>query len=88
VDGFAYGLVGLATAYAREDPSRAARLVGRADVLCEEKAYDLDTLEGTVRDQTRAELQATLGEEGYAAAYAKGRALTLEDALALGLGPD
>jgi tetratricopeptide (TPR) repeat protein len=88
VDGFAYGLAGLATAYAREDPVRAARLLGRADMLCEEKAYNLEPLEGSVREQTRAELQASLGEDGYAAACAEGRALRLEDALALALRPD
>jgi hypothetical protein len=52
-------------------------------MLCEEKAYNLEPLEGSVGERTRAELRARLGEDGYAAACAEGRALTLEDALAL-----
>jgi predicted ATPase len=88
VDGFVYGFTGLAAAYARENPLRAARLLGRAEALCEETAYDLEPLEDSVRDQTRAQIQASLGEDGYAAACAEGRALTLEDALALALRPD
>jgi class 3 adenylate cyclase len=88
VDGLVYGFAGLAAAYAREDPMRAARLLGRADALCEERAYDLEPLEGRIRDETWAELQASLREDEYAAACAQGRALTLEDALALALRPD
>jgi len=88
VEGFTYGFVGLGAAYAREDPARAARLLGCADLLCEETASDLVQLEGRVRDETEAELRARLGEDAYAAVYAEGRALALEDALALALRPD
>jgi predicted ATPase len=88
VQGFVYGFSSLAAAYAREDPVRAARLLGRVEVLCEEAAYDLEPFENHVRDQTKAQLQASLGEDGYAAACAEGRALTLEDAFALALHPD
>ena len=38
--------------------------------------------------ETEAELRATAGEDAYAAAYAEGRALALEDALALALRLD
>jgi predicted ATPase len=88
VEGFTYGFVGLGAAYAREDPARAARLIGRADMLCEEMASDLAQLEGRVRDEAEAELRAELGDDAYAAVYAEGRALALEDALALALRPD
>ena len=88
VDGLKYGFVGLGAAYAREDPARAARLIGRADLLCEETASDLTQLEGRVRDQAEAELRARLGEDAYAAAYTEGRGLALEDALTLALRPD
>jgi tetratricopeptide (TPR) repeat protein len=88
VDGFIQGFVGLAAVYAREDPARAARLLGRADMLCEETAAALEQLEGRVRDETEAELRARLGEDAYAAVYAEGHALALEDALALALRPD
>jgi tetratricopeptide (TPR) repeat protein len=85
---FIYGFVGLAAASARENPTRAARLIGRAEALCEETASDLEALESRVRDETEAELRAGLGEEAYAAAYTEGRALALEDPLALALRPD
>ena len=38
VEGFIQGFVALGVAYAREDPARAARLIGRADMLLEETA--------------------------------------------------
>jgi len=88
VDGFTWGFVGLGAAYAGEDPALAARLIGRADVLCEETASNLQQFEGRVRDETEAELRARLGEDAYAAVYAEGRALALEDALELAFGPD
>jgi hypothetical protein len=88
VEGFIYGFVGLGAAYARGDPTRAARLIGRADLLCEETASELEPLEGRVRAETEAALRARLGEDAYAAVYAEGRALSLEDALALALRPD
>jgi hypothetical protein len=85
IQGFIYGFANLGAAYARDDPLRAARLLGRAEALCEETASDLEPLESRVRDKAKAELRARLGEEAYAAAYAAGRALTLGDALALAL---
>ena len=89
VDLFIWGLAALGVAYARQDPARAARLLGRADALREETASrDDDPVERRVRDETEAELRARLGEDAYAAAYAEGRALALEDALALALRPD
>jgi tetratricopeptide (TPR) repeat protein len=88
MEGFMYGLVGLGAAYVREDPARAARLLGHADMLCEEAALALEQFEGRFRDEAEAELRARLGEDAYAAVYAEGRALALEDALALALRPD
>jgi tetratricopeptide (TPR) repeat protein len=77
MEGF---IVGLGAAYAREDPARAARLIGGADVLLEEAASEIQQLEGRARDDTEAELRARLAEDAYAAVYAEGRALALEDA--------
>jgi len=88
VGEYTYGFVGLGAAYAREDPARAARLIGRADLLSEEAASELEPLEGRVRAETEAALRARLGEDAYESVYAKGRALALEDALALALRPD
>ena len=86
--GFIYGFVALGAAYAREDAARAARLIGSADMLCEETASELGQFEGRVRDETEAETRASLGEDAYAVVYAEGRSLTLDDALALALRPD
>jgi predicted ATPase len=88
VEAFTYGFVGLGATYARDDAARAARLIARADMLCEETASDLAQFEGRVRDETEAELRARLGDNAYATVYAEGRALALEDALALALRPD
>jgi tetratricopeptide (TPR) repeat protein len=89
VDLFIAGFAALGVAYARHDPARAARLLGRADALREETAFrDEEQFERRVRDEAEAGLRARLGEDAYAAAYAEGRALTLEDALALALRPD
>jgi predicted ATPase len=88
VDLFIRGLGALGAVYAREDPARGARLLGRADALREETASGDDDLERRVLDATKAELRGRLGEAAYAAAYAEGRALALEDALALALRPD
>ena len=61
VDVFIVGFVGLGAAYAREDPARAARLIGRADMLLEEAASELQQLEGRVREETEAELRRSWG---------------------------
>jgi hypothetical protein len=80
---------GVARAHrSREFPARAARLLGRADALREETAFgDDEPFETRVRDEAEAGLRARLGEDAYAAAYADGRALTIEDALTLALRP-
>ena len=88
MEGFIYGFVGIGAAYASTDPIRAASLIGRADVLCEETGAGLEPPERRLRDETTAELRAKLGDNTYAIVYAEGRALPLEDALALALRPD
>jgi tetratricopeptide (TPR) repeat protein len=89
VDLFIAGFGALGAVYAREDPARAVRLLGRADALREETAArDDDPVERRVRDETEAELRGRLGKDAYAAAYAEGRALAIADALPLALRPD
>ena len=56
--------------------------------MVEEAASELPQVEGRVRRETEAGLRAKLGEDAYAALYAEGRTLALEDALALALQPD
>ena len=72
VEVFMDGFAALGAAYAREDPARAARLLGRADALREETASDVEPLEARVRDEAKAALRASLGEDAYAAALRRG----------------
>ena len=88
VEGFIQGFVGLGAAYAREDPARAARLLGHADLLCEETGSNLQHFEGRLRDETEAALGARLGKDAYAVVLTEGRTLAIEDALTLALRPD
>ena len=89
VDLFIGVFAALGVVYAREDPTRAVRLLGCADALREETASrDDDPVERSVRDEAETQLRVRLGEDAYAATYAEGRALALEDALALALRPD
>jgi predicted ATPase len=88
VEGFIQGFVGLGAASAREYPARATQLIAQADLLCEETGSNLQHFEGRLRDEVEAALRARLREDAYAEVYAEGRALAIEDALALALRPD
>jgi tetratricopeptide (TPR) repeat protein len=89
VEYYMHGFAALGMVYARADPARAARLLGRADALREETASrEADEFELRVRGETEAELRARLAEDAYAAAYAEGRSLAVDDALELALGRD
>lgn len=68
----------------RGELTRAARLLGAADLVREETALTLDTME---RAQ-RARIETALDPEDatLVSAQSQGRALTLEDAVAYALG--
>ena len=70
------------------DHRRLLREAFARHVREETASRDDDPVERRVRHETEAELRGRLGEDAYAAAYAEGRALALEDALALALRPD
>ncbi len=61
---------------------RAARLCGAADALRERLGTPLRPFEQAPHGQRVAALQATLGEEAFAAAWAEGQELSLELAFA------
>jgi predicted ATPase len=86
VEGLIQGFDGLGVAYAREDPARAARLIGRADMFLEEAGAQRP--EDPVRDEAEAELRARLGDDAFTSLYQEGRALTLEGALTLAFQTD
>jgi predicted ATPase/DNA-binding SARP family transcriptional activator len=80
-------LEGLAAAEGR--PERAARLFGAAESLREAvgaptRGY-LGIFRYKVSEHSIASARATLGEEAFAAAWAEGRAMTLEQAIPLAL---
>ena len=69
-----------ATLIAARDAERGAQLIGAAGALLEELGYALDDeLEGQIRDQAIADGVAALGADAFAAARARGEAMTLEE---------
>jgi non-specific serine/threonine protein kinase len=82
----ALGLESLAWVAAASGQSRrAARLCGAAEALREVLGVPLSPAQRTGHDQAVQAMRATLGEEAFAAAWAAGRALSLEQAVALAL---
>jgi predicted ATPase/class 3 adenylate cyclase/DNA-binding CsgD family transcriptional regulator len=76
-----WNLIGLARVAADEGQSeQAARLFGAAEPCLLHN--DMDPLERADYERAVAEVRARLGEEAFAAAWAKGRSMTPEQALA------
>jgi hypothetical protein len=63
----------------------AARLSGAAETLRETFGISLHPAERVSHDQAMAAVRTGLGEAGFVAAWAEGRALSLEKAVALAL---
>jgi DNA-binding CsgD family transcriptional regulator len=81
--GIAYSLLGLAgVAVSRGLPARAARLWGAAEALREADGLPLSPLVRSLSDyeDDLADARAGLDERSFAAAWAEGRAMTLEQA--------
>jgi hypothetical protein len=66
-------------------PLRGARLGGAAEAQREALGVPLAPATRSDQDQALRALRAALGEEGFAAAWAEGQALSLEEAVALAL---
>ncbi len=82
-------LVGLARmANMVGQPVRAVRLLGATVSLHESIGRISDSIDRPDYDQTASALRAQLSEEAFAAAWAAGRAMTLEQAIADALGAD
>jgi hypothetical protein len=82
----AEGLEGLAwMADAGGQAQRAARLGGAAQALREALGMPLRLYQRAVHEQAVAGMRAALGEEGFAAAWAEGRALPPDEAIAAAL---
>ncbi len=82
-EGFFDGFQGAAVLAATEgDHERAARLFGRADAFLAAAEGSLPPAERELHERAVAAVQAALGEDAFARAWAEGRMLTVEDALA------
>jgi len=68
-------------ARAEGQPQRAARLLGAADAMREEIHIDMAAWEREEYDREMATLRASLPREAFAAEWAAGRALTLDEAV-------
>jgi hypothetical protein len=66
-------------------PLRGARLGGVAEALREALGVPLAPAARSNQDQAVQAMRAALGEEAFAAAWAEGRAMPLEEAVALAL---
>ncbi|TMK73042.1 MAG: tetratricopeptide repeat protein [Actinobacteria bacterium] len=74
-----------ATAAADEDYARAARVWGAADALRQELGASLSPAERAVERVSLAPVRAALGDTEFQQEHASGRALELDDAIALAL---
>jgi len=84
--GLAMCLAGLAMAAAvDEDPRRAARLWGAAEALRQSIGVRSSAASRVMREQLTAIAREQLGDEVFAAAWAEGQKLTIEQAIELAL---
>jgi tetratricopeptide (TPR) repeat protein len=86
---------GVATAYpleafavlaaAQDQMERAARLLGAVESLSVSIHFEMSAKERAEHDQAIVSARAALGEEAFAAAWAEGRVMTMEQAIAYAL---
>ena len=83
------GLSGLAgPAVTRGDPERAARLLGASEALLETMGVGLQPADQAEADRYVAAVRERLDEGTFEAAWAEGRAMSLEEAVAYALSED
>jgi non-specific serine/threonine protein kinase len=75
-------------ARAQAQPFQAARLFGTAEAALEEIGSSMQPSQDPRYETYVAEIRDQLGEATFAAAWAEGRAMRLEDAIAAALAPD
>ena len=78
------GLAGLKAA--RKDPERAALLLGAATGLLGEMGADFKPFERKLHEETAARVADDLGTDRFELSFAKGRALSLDDAIEVATG--
>jgi tetratricopeptide (TPR) repeat protein len=77
-------LIGIAAAY-KHEPRRAAQLFGAADRIREQEGVSLQILYQTMIEEGISMARQQLGEKNFANEWAKGRAMTMEQAVAYAL---
>ena len=81
--GIAFALAGLAEVMLPVGrPELAVRLLAAATALCEASGASLPTSARATADRTRVAAQSALGERAFTAAWAEGKAMTAESAVA------
>jgi hypothetical protein len=86
-DQLAWAFAGMGgVAAAQSQPKRATRLLGAAEAWFEATSQIIGPIERAEHDGYAASARAQLGEEAFAAAWAEGRAMTMEQAIAYALG--
>jgi non-specific serine/threonine protein kinase len=75
-------------ATAQEAGIRAARLFGAADALFEATGQQMDPMERAEHEQNESLARVQLGAAEFAAAWAEGRAMTMDQAIAYALESD
>jgi predicted ATPase/transcriptional regulator with XRE-family HTH domain len=71
----------------RGQPERAAVVLGAASAMRESRGAGRDVLDRSNFDETLAAVRAAAGDERFAAAWARGQSLSLNDAIAEALPP-
>jgi hypothetical protein len=83
----AYPLEGFAVlAAAQKQMERAAPLLGAVENLYTSIHFEMSPKERAEHDHAIASARAALGEEAFAAAWAEGRMMTIEEAIVFALG--
>jgi hypothetical protein len=83
--GVAFSLEGLAALNARQDPHRAGCLFGAAEALREKIGHPLTPFDQAEYEHEVAGAAARLDAESWAALWAEGRTMSLEQATAYAL---
>lgn len=73
-------------AITEEDPHRATKLLGAAEVLREKAKSPMTDNERAEYDKSMTQLRAMLAETKFNVLWEKGRTMTMEQAIKLALG--
>jgi hypothetical protein len=81
------GLMALAATVHADNPTKAARLCGACEAAREQSGEPIAALEASLQAAAVKQLRAVLGDETFDLCALEGRALSVDDAVDLALGP-